>query len=414
MSKNNNWSKAQVDLNVLDLLKADNAPASSPDGNSVMIYSIPGTLTANEVSIQGQGALTAADIARVNSSFPSWNDLNVGSVPTTHQNQPWQNVPQGATYNLKQAISSAASAVPKVALRLTEVQTIWDEYIRVFSSKLDSVTPSNIDVKIGTWATSRLLKGTLTTFWATPPQSPADPIFQTGGFHTQGQAIDQWIKFDVPYKTRPKAFIGLTGIDLNVTYDLDATVVSAKREGFYVNITSPGTTLHAANIFWVAWPGNLPGVETGTFYTRPAKGGSVEGKVQFDTVFDREPKAHFALSNFNFIKPNAEFQIYLTAKTTNTALEWSAGSWLPTGRIRGNYFVFKVWRKARFFRPRKACLKRNFSFAMVRMEMEQQRRWRGGREREQQWVFHIFFLPFCLFIYLFLFFCFLAVDIDLY
>lgn len=82
-------------LNVLNLLAADTGPLSSPDGNSVMLYSIPKDLTSNEVSIQGQGALTSAGIALVSQSFPSWNDLNVSLVPTIHPNNPWQNIAVG-------------------------------------------------------------------------------------------------------------------------------------------------------------------------------------------------------------------------------------------------------------------------------------------------------------------------------
>lgn len=341
-ARNQNWSKGQVGLNVLDLLAADTL--SSPDGDSVMLYSIPENLTSNEVSIQGQGALTAADIALASSLIPSWNDLNVGLVPTIHPDSPWESLPKGGIYHLKQPISPAASAVPKVAIGLADVYTIGDEHIRVYS-KVDAVTTSNIDVRLATWDQSRLRKGALSTFWATP-QSP-NPVFQTGNYWSEkGQAINQRIKFEIPYKTRPKVFVGLSSIDLNGTYDLDVAVVSADKEGFYLNITSPDAqALHSAEVFWVAWPGNHPGVETGTFYTGPAKGGqmyTIEGKTEFDTVFERQPKVHFAPSSFNFTKPNAEFLITLKAEASKTSLSWSASSWLPMGRVRGNYLVFQV------------------------------------------------------------------------
>lgn len=87
---NQHWSKAQVNLNVLNLLAADTL--SSPDGDSVMLYSIPASLTTNEVSIQGEGALTARDISVVEKSFPSWNDLNVSTVPTIHNIVPPKDV----------------------------------------------------------------------------------------------------------------------------------------------------------------------------------------------------------------------------------------------------------------------------------------------------------------------------------
>ena len=339
--KNQNWSKAQVKLNVLDLLGADTL--SSPGGDSVMLYSIPKDLTSNEVSIQGQGALTATDIALASSLIPFWNDLNVGLVPTIHPTDPWQDLPKGGVYQLKQAISPPASAVPKVAAAFAYIYTIGDPHLRA-RSLVNAVTPSNIDLTLGTWATTQLRQGTLSTFWATP-QSP-NPIFQTGSYYSEkGQAINHRIKFEIPYKTRPKVFVGLSSIDLDGTYDVDATVVSADKEGFYLNITSPGG-LHSASVSWVAWPGNHPGVETGTFYIGPVtksdKYYTIKGNTEFDTVFDRQPKVHFALSSFQINPGGTEFFISLKADASKTSLNWSASTWLTLSRVRGNYLAFQV------------------------------------------------------------------------
>lgn len=336
-----NWSKEEVDLNVLNLLAADTGPVSSSDGDSVMLYSIPGSLTTNEVNIQGQGALTRADIDLVYESYPNSakNDLNVSLVPTTHPVSPWQKVTVGGTYTLHQPISPEASAVPKAAIGLTDIYTgTSDEWIRI-TSRVATVTTSNIEVVVGTWSPSRLYQGTSSLFWATPT-SP-NPIFQTGKFSTRGQAINQRVRFEVPYQTRPKVFVGLSAIDLCGTFDLDTTVVSADKEGFYVNITSPGQ-LSAADIHWIAWPGNHPGVETGTFYTGPvAKNKVFRGEVELDTIFDSQPKVHFALSSFNVAK-SGSFPIKLTAEVSKTSLTWTAETWLPQGlnRVRGNYLVF--------------------------------------------------------------------------
>lgn len=342
-----NWSPGQVKLNVLNLLAADSG-ISSPDGNSVMLYSIPKDLTSNEVSIQGQGALTAADIALVSASFPSWNNLNASLLPTNHPTNPWQSIKEGGQYTLHLPISPPASVVPKVAIGLTNIYTILepttgDNWVRVTSS-VGTVTASSIEVQVGTWAETRLLTGTSSVFWATPG-SP-NPVFQTGTYGAQSQLINQRIQFPEPYKTRPKVFVGLSRINLGNVIDLDITVVSADKDGFYLNVTSPGTIDAAIN--WVAWPGNHPGVETGTFYAGPTKGAeggdklfTIEGEIEFDTIFDRQPKVHFALSSFNIVK-NFQFPIALTAEVSKTALKWSVSSWLDLGRVRGNYLVFKV------------------------------------------------------------------------
>lgn len=68
---------------------------------------------------------------------------------------------------------------------------------------------------------------------------------------------------------------------------------------------------------------------------------TIKGSTEFDTVFDRQPKVYFALSSFIF-QPNNEFMINLTADASKTSLSWSASSWLPMTRVRGNYLVFQV------------------------------------------------------------------------
>lgn len=177
--------------------------------------------------------------------------------------------------------------MPQAAIGLTNIEIgVPEEWIRI-TSHITSGTTSNIDVEVGTWSPARQSLGTFSLFWATP-QSP-NPIFQTGIFPTRGQAINQRIKFKIPYKTRPKVFIGLSAIDLGSLFDLDTTVVSADKDSFYVNIASPGT-LQAADIHLVAWPGNHPGVETGTFYAGPVAANVItKGEIELDTVFDSQP-----------------------------------------------------------------------------------------------------------------------------
>lgn len=312
-----------------------------------MLYSIPASLTTNEVSIQGEGALTARDISVVEKSFPSWNDLNVSAVPTIHNIVPPKDVAFDKEYTLHQPISPAASAKPKAAIGLIDVETgTSDPWIRIYS-RIDTVTESNIDLKVGSWGKTQLFRGTSPLFWATPQSSEPNPIFQTGVLNVKAQAINQWVKFDIPYKTQPKVFVDISGIDLGGRHSRPRYyIVSTNRDGFYVNTTSP-EKLQSVDINWIAWPENQPGVETGTFYAGPVKGNStVKGDIELDTVHDSQPKVHFALSSLSLVvKTNFAFR--LDATVSKTTLSWSAGTWLPQGlnRVRGNYLMFKVWKK---------------------------------------------------------------------
>lgn len=264
-------------------------------------------------------------------------------MPTIHNIVPPKDVAFDKEYTLHQPISPAASAKPKAAIGLIDVETgTSDPWIRIYS-RIDTVTESNIDLKVGSWGKTQLFRETSSLFWATPQSSEPNPIFQTGVLNVKAQAINQWVKFDIPYKTRPKVFVDISGIDLGGTLDLDTTVVSTNRDGFYVNVTSPGK-LQSVDINWIAWPENQPGVETGTFYAGPVKGNStVKGDIELDTVHDSQPKVHFALSSLSLVvKTNFAFR--LDATVSKTTLNWSAGTWSPQGlnRVRGNYLVFKV------------------------------------------------------------------------
>lgn len=159
------------------------------------------------MGIQGQGALTAVDIALVSKSFPTWNDLNASLVTTNHPVGPWQSIVEGGKYTLHLPISPPASVVPKVAIGLTDVftTTIGNEGARVESS-VGTVTTSSIEVQARTWANSRLQRATSSVFWATP--GFPNPVFQTGTY-AGGQVINQRIKFPESYITRPKGLLSV-------------------------------------------------------------------------------------------------------------------------------------------------------------------------------------------------------------
>lgn len=135
--------------------------------------------------------------------------------------------------------------MPQAAIGFTHIEVgVPHERIQI-TSNIASVTTSNIDVKVGTWGEAQLAVGTSSLFWATPG-SP-NPVFQTGNFHTDKQAIYQRIQFSIPYKTKPKVFVGLSAIDVVGTFDLETKVIRVDKDGFNVDIKSSGT-IKAADI----------------------------------------------------------------------------------------------------------------------------------------------------------------------
>lgn len=161
-------------------------------------------------------------------------------------------------------------------------------------------------------------------------------------YRTDGRAINQRINFDKPdFRTRPRVFVGLTAFDVTNVIDLDVSVASIDRSGFVVNITSSGNIVFA-EINWIAWPENQPGVETGSFYgNNLVKDKGAKGEITFDSTFDSQPKVHLALGGFNTA---TFFRLYFDAEVSKTSLSWGANTWMNSSlnRVRGNYLVFKV------------------------------------------------------------------------
>lgn len=329
-----NWSKKEVDVNVLNILAADPGPPPGPRRDSVMIYSIPASLTSNDLNIQGGHVLATTDIAVIGESFPSWNDLNA-----VESGVPGSSVESG-TFKLQQIISPVASGVPNVANGLTSLDITTVGGLR-FRSSIEKVTQSSIDINLGTWYKSTLYHTAISTFWATPSSSKHN--FKTGKYRTEGRAINQRINFDKPlFRTRPRVFVGLTAFDVTNVLDLDVSVASIDQAGFVVNITSSGNIVFA-EINWIAWPEDQPGVETGSFYgNNLVENKGANGEIAFDSTFDSQPKVHFALGGFNAAQSN--FRLNLDAEVSKTSLSWSAKTWADSklNRVRGNYLVFKV------------------------------------------------------------------------
>lgn len=335
------WIREQADLNVLNLLLSDTRPSLRSDRDSIMLFLIPADLTNNQLSVQSRGILSERDISLVSGLYPR-NDLNAGRVPTTHN---WKTAPKGFTYKLQQPINPAASAVPDVAIGLVNVDVdIPQDRIRI-ATEADTVTTSNTNLIIKTWDETALYNGICSVFWSVPPSS--DPTFQCGSYYNKGQVINQRINFKIPFKTRPRVFVGLSAIELDQTggWNLDATVVSTDRAGFLINLTSTkATDLKSVAIYWIAWPENRPGVETGSFYAgRTEQYKDATGTIQFDTAFDRQPVVHYALASFNFPKDYG-FRVGLNATVSQTLLSWTAGTRSPLGLnwVRGNYLVSKT------------------------------------------------------------------------
>lgn len=65
-----NWSKADVDNNVLAVLRRDETNFTTFDRRSIMLYAIPAELTTNGFSVSANSDLSAVDIGFIGGRYP--------------------------------------------------------------------------------------------------------------------------------------------------------------------------------------------------------------------------------------------------------------------------------------------------------------------------------------------------------
>lgn len=141
-----NWQRSEVDVNVLNLLATDLRSPLSLKEDSVMFYSIPASLTSNNLNIQEEHALTAKDIFLIRKSFQLWNDLNVGIIGTTYN--PGSAV-KNRVYLLQQAISLVASDFANMADGLISLDITTARELH-FDSMITKMTQLNIGLYVET------------------------------------------------------------------------------------------------------------------------------------------------------------------------------------------------------------------------------------------------------------------------
>jgi hypothetical protein len=73
----NNWSPAQVDLNIFKQFDISRTNYSSFDPQSIMIYYIPAQLTTNGFSAPSNSVLSSTDKAFIQQTYPTWSNRNI-------------------------------------------------------------------------------------------------------------------------------------------------------------------------------------------------------------------------------------------------------------------------------------------------------------------------------------------------
>jgi len=239
-------------------------------------------------------------------------------------------------------IMPTAETPPKIALCLVCMDmNNKDRDVRV-QTYVEDVQVDKFTLSLGTWGDRELYRAGVSMMRI--PSSELAGNFRMGtSKHTHGE---DRIVFDPPFKpgVTPTIFIGLSSIDNEGNWRFSAEVTQATENWFKLDVNTWGSSnLYKCEIQWIAFPSDLPGVETGTFI---AKDADFKGRKQLSKLFNTIPTV---LTGITYMDVGPEASLRLRAKAASSevdSVDWSVESWGDSAKyvyeVRGSFLAFST------------------------------------------------------------------------
>ncbi|KAI0523754.1 Metalloprotease [Xylaria bambusicola] len=308
-------SQEWVDHNILRLPYPESEVDADADDRSIMVYPYPASFTTNGTSVGWMTDLSTRDYQRIAMVYPR-NQYAVSSVAT---NQPleepmeWQSITLG--------ISPQQSSPPQFASALSYIDmSNRDDDLRVRAQVTD-VQTDRFTVGVGSWGDRIFYNGGVSLL-----RVPAgDANFRMGTITNAGPNSYR-IQFRPPFPpgTIPNVFAAFSGIDSGDNWRGALDIHNANAAQFDIQVSAWGSSvLYSANVQWIAYPNNLPGVELGTF----TGAGSSSGRYQLRNTFYNTPMVFTGFQRFDIsANQNARLRVRATAADP-TRVDWAIETW---------------------------------------------------------------------------------------
>ncbi|KAM0351023.1 hypothetical protein ACHAPU_002803 [Fusarium lateritium] len=310
--KGSNWSRETVDHNIFDYYSYTLSRFSDVDKSSIMMYSIPKSITTNGYFTVSNTKLSDTDKSFIAGVYPpdgaATSALKTGpdvSKFNTMEVRPWDKPEEKNSGTVK--FTKTFDKPPAMAVGLNWLDVSKDANIRV-SAYADDVKRDSARLHIDSWADTSLYSAACVALQV----AENDPDFQVGKFSTtddhpwnQPQAkTSRRINFPRQYKSKPTVIVWLSLLDMdkNKNWRVLATASDISPDGFTIHIdTWADTILYAATAHWIAYPGDKAGVTSGVYKAsdvRPWDRPVLEnlGRVEF-------PAKHVQESSHGFDSP---------------------------------------------------------------------------------------------------------------
>jgi len=254
-----------VNTNIFQLYDRTTTQFSEFDPSSIMLYSVPASLTTNGYSTPWNRELSETDKTFIGETYPN-EGPDTGSFSTTEVRT------KAARSAVKRQVFAERLEVPPVlAIGLTSVDIAPTTNIRV-TAYADKITTTTADVHINTWDDTTLFSAAATWFRA----AADDPDFQLGQASTLDSGRPQQpqtaipITFERPYAAPPQVVVWLNRFEMGyeTNWRVAASASDVTARGFVLHLDSAGdTTLLSASAAWIAFPAAKAGVAGGSFST---------------------------------------------------------------------------------------------------------------------------------------------------
>jgi hypothetical protein len=277
------WTQAQVDVNIFQLYDRTTTQFSEFDSTSIMLYSVPASLTkGRSYSTPWNTHLSEADKRFISQVYPC-QKTETGFFSTTELR-----ASPDKTAVQRQIYSKPHTSTPDVIVGLSSLDLAPTTSVGV-SAFADRVTSQSADILIEALDGTTLGSSAAVTWFKA--EATFDGDFQVG----QASTLDIWgmeapapatqataiipITFNRRYAQPPTVVVWLSGFELGHgrNWRLSATASDITARGFVLKLDAGGeeedtAPLVSASASWVAFPPHKAGVSGGSFST-----GDVEG-----------------------------------------------------------------------------------------------------------------------------------------
>ncbi|HKP51471.1 MAG TPA: H-type lectin domain-containing protein [Chloroflexia bacterium] len=336
-AKTQGWTAAQVDTNIFAVYDRTTTQYSVFDAQSIMLYSIPASLTTNGYSTDWNRVLSATDKSFIVARYPQNGDPGIFN---TMEVRPW-NEPRPD--NLKEIFfANPYTKPPRLAVGFNWLDIDNGANIRV-RAYANQVQTDRFTSHIDAWGDTILYSAGCT--WL--EMADGDPDFQSGQFGTEDDhpwnqpqlQTSRPITFTRAYSEPPQVVVWLNQLDMardrNWRVHIYATNVTAT--GFTWHIDTWGdSVLYTGIASWIAYPANKANIFSGNCNTedvRPFNQPQLNnsGRANFGSqVFATPPRILLAINSLD-IDCQHNLRLKVSADSiTNTGMTWHIDSWADT------------------------------------------------------------------------------------